>query len=89
MRTICKEARYIVLYCTVICCANQSAGKEMQDWPKLLYLYSRFKPGVTIHQWMEECNVHELGIDVRRFVSFAVVKVGVAGFYGLHRSCIS
>ncbi|KAI0810886.1 nitrogen permease regulator 2 [Irpex lacteus] len=49
-------------------------GKDIPDWPKLLHLYSRFKPGITIYQWMEECGVHELGIDVRRFTSFGVVK---------------
>ncbi|KAI0683834.1 nitrogen permease regulator 2-domain-containing protein [Cytidiella melzeri] len=49
-------------------------GKVIPDWPNLLHLYSRFKPGVTIFQWMEECEVHEVGIDVRRFASFGVVK---------------
>lgn len=49
--------------------------KDTPDWPKLLHLYSRLKTGITVFEWMEEFNVQELGIDVRRFVSFGVVKV--------------
>ena len=49
--------------------------KEAPDWPKLLHLYSRLKPGVTIWEWMQEFDVEDLGIDVRRFISFGVVKV--------------
>lgn len=47
----------------------------MPDWPKLLRLYSRMKPGKTVLEWMNEHNVHQLGIDVRRFTSFGVIKV--------------
>ncbi|KAI6045690.1 nitrogen permease regulator 2-domain-containing protein [Pisolithus marmoratus] len=49
-------------------------GKPVLDWPKLLHLYSRFKPGKTVFEWMESHNVHDLGIDVRRFTSFGVIK---------------
>ncbi|KAG6814500.1 hypothetical protein H0H92_000025 [Tricholoma furcatifolium] len=49
-------------------------GHPMPDWPKLLRLYSRMKPGKTILEWMDEHNVHNLGIDVRRFTSFGVIK---------------
>ncbi|KAG6868718.1 hypothetical protein C0993_011656 [Termitomyces sp. T159_Od127] len=49
-------------------------GHSMPDWPKLLRLYSRMKPGKTVLEWMNEHNVHQLGIDVRRFTSFGVIK---------------
>ncbi|KAI0748353.1 nitrogen permease regulator 2-domain-containing protein [Daedaleopsis nitida] len=44
------------------------------DWPTLLHLYSRFRAGKTVREWMEEYEVHKLGIDVRRFTSFGVIK---------------
>ncbi|KAF9075177.1 nitrogen permease regulator 2-domain-containing protein [Rhodocollybia butyracea] len=49
-------------------------GFSIPDWPKLLHLYSRMKPGRTVLEWMEEYEVQELGIDVRRFTSFGVIK---------------
>lgn len=50
-------------------------GKRTPDWPKLLHLYSRLKPGKTVYEWMKWYDVESLGIDVRRFTSFGVVKV--------------
>ncbi|KAH9945929.1 NPR2-domain-containing protein [Epithele typhae] len=44
------------------------------DWPTLLHLYSRFRAGKTVREWMEEHGVHKLNIDVRRFTSFGVIK---------------
>lgn len=49
-------------------------GKSIPDWPRLLHLYSRFKPGKTVFEWMESYGAHDLGIDVRRFTSFGVIK---------------
>ncbi|KAI5900317.1 NPR2-domain-containing protein [Schizophyllum commune H4-8] len=49
-------------------------GQRIPDWPKLLHLYSRFRSGKTVQQWMEAYDVHELGIDARRFTSFGVIK---------------
>ncbi|KAF8921144.1 nitrogen permease regulator 2-domain-containing protein [Mucidula mucida] len=49
-------------------------GRTIPDWPKLLHLYSRMKPGRTVYEWMESYNVDSLGIDVRRFTSFGVIK---------------
>ncbi|KAJ3819492.1 nitrogen permease regulator 2-domain-containing protein [Lentinula raphanica] len=49
-------------------------GFPIPDWPQLLHLYSRMKPGRTVLEWMKEYNVPELGIDVRRFTSFGVIK---------------
>ncbi|KAJ7774959.1 nitrogen permease regulator 2-domain-containing protein [Mycena metata] len=49
-------------------------GCQIPDWPKLLHLYSRLKPGKTVLDWMETYEIHELGIDVRRFTSFGVIK---------------
>ncbi|PPQ77501.1 hypothetical protein CVT25_011298 [Psilocybe cyanescens] len=49
-------------------------GKSIPDWPRLLHLYSRLKPGKTIFDWMKSYDVESLGIDVRRFTSFGVIK---------------
>ncbi|KAA1077436.1 Nitrogen permease regulator 2 [Puccinia graminis f. sp. tritici] len=40
----------------------------------LLNLYNEFKSGITVHDWMEQNQVHELNIDVRRFISFGTIK---------------
>jgi hypothetical protein len=63
-------------------CLTTSIGWSIPDWPKLLHLYSRLKPGKTILEWMQEFEIHTLGIDVRRFTSFGVIKVSSA-FYSL------
>ncbi|KDQ61032.1 hypothetical protein JAAARDRAFT_124903 [Jaapia argillacea MUCL 33604] len=49
-------------------------GKPVPDWPKLLHLYSRLKVGKTVFEWMQEHDVLDDGIDVRRFTSFGVIK---------------
>lgn len=49
-------------------------GHPIPDWPKLLHLYSRLKPGKTIYEWSEEYEVEQLAIDIRRFASFGVIK---------------
>ncbi|KIJ26415.1 hypothetical protein M422DRAFT_785263 [Sphaerobolus stellatus SS14] len=49
-------------------------GYDVPDWPHLLFLYSRLKPGKTVLEWMEEHHVYEQGIDVRRFMTFGVIK---------------
>jgi len=50
-------------------------GYDIPDWPHLLFLYSRLKPGKTVLEWMEEYHVYQQGIDVRRFMTFGVIKV--------------
>ncbi|KAF9052936.1 nitrogen permease regulator 2-domain-containing protein [Panaeolus papilionaceus] len=49
-------------------------GRSIPDWPKLLHLYSRLKPGKTVYEWMKAYDVEAMGIDVRRFTSFGVIK---------------
>ena len=49
-------------------------GFPLPDCPKLLLLYSTLRPGKTLHDWIEEQDVDELGIDPRRFVTFGVIK---------------
>ncbi|RPD66360.1 NPR2-domain-containing protein [Lentinus tigrinus ALCF2SS1-7] len=49
-------------------------GSPIPDWPTLLHLYSRFRAGKTVRDWMEEYEVHKLNLDVRRFTSFGVIK---------------
>ncbi|KAG2367423.1 nitrogen permease regulator 2-domain-containing protein [Suillus spraguei] len=53
---------------------KHAPGRVVPDWPKLLHLYSRFKSGKTVLDWMETYDVYELGIDIRRFTSFGVIK---------------
>ncbi|KAH8116861.1 NPR2-domain-containing protein [Phellopilus nigrolimitatus] len=48
--------------------------REISEWPDLLHLYSRLKPGITVFEWMQEYDTHKHGIDPRRFVSFGVIK---------------
>ncbi|KDQ33477.1 hypothetical protein PLEOSDRAFT_1031803 [Pleurotus ostreatus PC15] len=49
-------------------------GRTIPDWPQLLHLYSRLKPGKTVLQWIQDYDVEEMDIDVRRFTSFGVIK---------------
>ncbi|KAF8623497.1 hypothetical protein AX15_006280 [Amanita polypyramis BW_CC] len=49
-------------------------GRSIPDWPQLLHLYSRLKPGTTVLEWMQMHDVSRLGIDARRFISFGVIK---------------
>lgn len=49
-------------------------GHVLPTWPKLLHLYSSLRPALTVNDWMEENDVEDVGIDVRRFVSFGVIK---------------
>jgi hypothetical protein len=44
------------------------------DWTKLLQWYSRFKPGKTVYEWINEHDVGD-AVDVRRFILFGVIKV--------------
>ncbi|KAG8966620.1 Nitrogen permease regulator 2 [Tulasnella sp. 425] len=50
------------------------AGHDHLSWTQLLRLYSQLKRGKTIHAWMEENEIASTGIDVRRFLSFGVIK---------------
>ncbi|KAK2466769.1 hypothetical protein APHAL10511_001027 [Amanita phalloides] len=49
-------------------------GRTIPDWPQLLHLYSRLKPGMTVFEWIQTHDINLLGIDARRFVSFGVIK---------------
>lgn len=53
---------------------SRDSGRAIPDWPKLLHLYSRMRPGITVFEWMQDHDVHSIGIDVRRFASFGVIK---------------
>ncbi len=64
------------------------AGFSIPDWPTLLHLYSRFRAGKTVRDWMEEYDVHKLNIDVRRFTSFGVIKVSSLAQLGVV-SCLT
>ncbi|GJJ06083.1 hypothetical protein Clacol_000272 [Clathrus columnatus] len=49
-------------------------GYVIPSWSQLLYLYSHLNNGITVLSWEEEHNVRPLGIDVRRFITFGVIK---------------
>jgi hypothetical protein len=49
-------------------------GYSLPSWPKLLSLYSSLRPALTVNDWIDENDVDALGIDIRRFVSFGVIK---------------
>lgn len=58
-------------YSDIYCCLP---GRDPPAFPRLLHLYTRLKPGKTVSTWEEENSVEHLGIDVRRFISFGVIK---------------
>ena len=62
-------------YVIILHHARAFPGRHIPDWPRLLHLYSRLKPGTTVREWMESYEVHKMGLDVRRFTSFGVIKV--------------
>jgi hypothetical protein len=35
------------------------------------------RPGKTVFEWMQDHDVRSLGIDVRKFASFGVIKVRI------------
>lgn len=49
-------------------------GYPIPPWPTLLSLYTALRPGVVLDQWIEDRRVESMGIDVRRFVTFGVIK---------------
>ena len=49
-------------------------GYPMPPYPELLKLYSLLRAGKTLHDWIEDNNLDDKGIDVRRFVSFGVIQ---------------
>lgn len=49
-------------------------GYPLPSWPELLRLYAALRPGITLAEWIEDEEVDRLGIDVRRFVTFATIK---------------
>ncbi|PWN31103.1 NPR2-domain-containing protein [Jaminaea rosea] len=49
-------------------------GHAVPAWPTLLALYTALRPGMQLERWIEERQVEALGIDVRRFVTFGVIK---------------
>ena len=43
-------------------------------WPRLAWLYARLKPPLTVGGWISEYDIDIETIDVRRFISFGVIK---------------
>jgi len=51
-------------------------GKENEPipWPRLAWYYARLKPPLTVGKWISQYNIDLERIDVRRFISFGVIK---------------
>ncbi|KAK0544766.1 Nitrogen permease regulator 2 [Tilletia horrida] len=50
-------------------------GKPRLPYSTLLSLYAKaLRPGITVSQWMEDLDVDSMHLDVRRFVTFGVIK---------------
>ncbi|KAJ9107395.1 hypothetical protein QFC21_000845 [Naganishia friedmannii] len=47
---------------------------QQPSWPVLLELYSALRPGVTVHQWAIDNAQAVRGIDIRRFITFGIIK---------------
>lgn len=76
MRSLRYQARFVS--CPIFSFLSlviDSLGHRIADWPELLHLYLRLKPGKSIYEWMKAYSVEDLGVDVRRFTSFGVIKV--------------
>jgi hypothetical protein len=56
-------------------CANYVSTTSTLVPPlTLLRLYARLAPGLSVSDWMDDNNVHLLGLDARRMMSFGVIK---------------
>jgi hypothetical protein len=51
-------------------------GKEDEPipWPRLAWYYARLKPPLTVGKWISQYEIDLEKIDVRRFISFGVIK---------------
>ncbi|KAJ9070912.1 Nitrogen permease regulator 2 [Entomophthora muscae] len=48
-------------------------GVTSPSFAKIFSLYCSLKPGLTLHQWIEENQVESLNLDVRRFINFGIL----------------
>jgi hypothetical protein len=56
-------------------CSNYvSTSANLVPPLNILRLYSKLTPGLSVSDWMDQNNVHLLGLDVRRMMSFGVIK---------------
>ncbi|KZV95885.1 NPR2-domain-containing protein [Exidia glandulosa HHB12029] len=49
-------------------------GQQPLEWPTLLELYTHFAGGTSIADWLDRARSLADKIDIRRFVSFGVIK---------------
>lgn len=77
--TLCKPVSWLFTDPAVYeeCGPYIHKGKEKLPWPRLAWLYARLKPPLTVGMWINQYNVDLEQIDVRRFVTFGVIKVGI------------
>ena len=73
--TLCRPISWLLADPAVYEECGPYVHKEsgIPPWPRLAWLYARIKPPLTVGQWMTDYAVPE-SIDVRRFVSFGVIK---------------
>lgn len=48
---------------------------EPLPWPRLAWYYARLKPPLTVGHWIKLYQVDLEQLDVRRFITFGVIKV--------------
>ncbi|EJD34231.1 nitrogen permease regulator 2 [Auricularia subglabra TFB-10046 SS5] len=61
----------VILECrTYVAPQNQA----LLEWPTLLDLYTQFTPGTSVKSWTELAGVTAERVDVRRFVTFGLIK---------------
>ncbi|KAG8821775.1 Nitrogen permease regulator 2, partial [Serendipita sp. 399] len=47
---------------------------EIPPWPRLAWWYARLKPPLTVGKWISQYGIDLEQIDVRRFVTFGIIK---------------
>ncbi|CAG8589162.1 7828_t:CDS:2 [Ambispora leptoticha] len=53
---------------------TKSVAIPPPSFAKLFSLYCQLKYGVSLKEWLEEYQVSSLNIDIRRFITFGVIK---------------
>lgn len=56
------------------CAAYVAASSKNVSTLNLLKLYAKLQPGLTVSDWIDQNEVDESAIDVRRMMSFGVIK---------------
>ncbi|PVF95390.1 NPR2-domain-containing protein [Serendipita vermifera] len=52
----------------------RKGSAEVKPWPRLAWYYARLKAPLTVGKWITQYNVDMEAIDVRRFITFGIIK---------------